>query len=239
MTNSATTNASGTAAGGVGARPFKQLRQHDAEQDGAIGVGGERALQGQEHGGGRRDAKPPGIIADQQVQQRKEDVELDFDADDPGVHEDREHVGIGIFRHQRKVVEQPLHEPCVFIGERRQRIERDPVDQDRGRVGRHDAEEPPDQERTVGDAAGLALLADHQHGEQIPADGEEYPDRRPSLQVGKQRDRRDVGCHDEQKADRAQPVETRPESGGLVVGEAQFVAVRSHRRVRCESAPMK
>jgi hypothetical protein len=55
------------------------------------------------------------------------------------MNEDREHVGVGIFRHQGEIIGQPHHEQLVFIGERRQRIECDPIDQYRGGVARHDA----------------------------------------------------------------------------------------------------
>jgi hypothetical protein len=90
-------------------------------------------------------AVPPAAALDEQEDgQWKQHVELRLDADNPRMNKNGEYVGLGMFRHQGEIVGEPRHEQLVFIFERRQRIEHSPIDQYRGAVGRHDAEEAPD-----------------------------------------------------------------------------------------------
>jgi hypothetical protein len=185
--------------------------------------GKERSLRGEQRGSDQRRGEPHIRAPGDQEHERKQEIELELDADRPRMREDAEAVGVGIFRDEREVGGQPRHEGRVLVAQRRQRITRQPVDQDRRPVARHDPEEAPDQEGSVRHAPDALLLAHRQHGHEISAHRQEDPHGRPALQVIEQVHARDMGGDDEQQSEAAQPVECRTVAGRQVILVAQFV----------------
>ena len=213
----------------VAARPLHRQRQHAAAQDRAIRLRVERADRGQQRGRDRRRGKPRiGVPGHQEHDRRKQQIEFQLDADGPRMREDAVAVGVGVFRIEAQEVGQPHRERFIIV--RQQRQARQPIDQDRHPVARHDPEKPFDQERPERDAPVAFLLPHHQHRHQIPADGEEQPHRRPALQVAEQRHARNVRRDHHQEADAAHSVECRTMAVRQVFLVAQLAGSAFHWR---------